>query len=98
MPILTVLRLVGAGAILTGLFWLVDQIGDRREKKVRAEYAEAARRTNVDIAAYSTADDAVAAIAEAARVKAVEAARSVASANAATADQAKALTAIRRAR
>ena len=31
--------LISAG--LVGLWWAVDEIGDRREAKVRAEYAEA---------------------------------------------------------
>lgn len=92
-----VVWLVVLGAVL-GFGWMVvDRIGDRREAKVRAEYAEAARRKNIEIGRLNSADDAVAAVIEAAlATKTTEAAGVSGPACPATKDQARALTAIRR--
>lgn len=86
---------VGLSALGAG-YWLVDEIGDRREAKVRAEYAEAARRKNIEIGKLNSADDAVAALMEAAIASKAAAASMVISSCAATKEQARALTSIRR--
>lgn len=39
MPVFLALKLIGVGAVLAGVLWLVDEIGDRREAKVRAAIA-----------------------------------------------------------
>ena len=86
---------VGLSALGAG-YWLVDEIGDRREAKVRAEYAEAARRKNIEIGKLNSADDAVAALMEAAIASKAAAAAMVISSCPATKEQARALTSIRR--
>lgn len=97
-PISAVLGLVAMLGVLGGVWWLVDSIGDRRESKVRAEYAEAARRKNIEIGKLNSADDAVAALMEAALASKAAAAAMVISSCPATKEQARALTAIRRLR
>ena len=86
------------GAVLAGLFFIVDAIGDRREAQVRAEYAEAARKKNIEIGQFNSADDAVAALVDAALKDRLAAAGQIAGACPATAAQAEALTALRRVR
>jgi hypothetical protein len=101
MPFRIVSPLVWLGvvaAIVGGLLWLAEELRAGAKAEVRAEYAEAARKKNVDIAAFNSADDAVAAIAEAALAGQVEKAGKVVGACPATAEQAAALTAIRRTR
>ena len=90
--------LVVAGVVAGGAWLVVDSIGDRRENKVRAEYAEAARRKNIEIGRLNSADDAVAALMEAAIASKAAAASMVISSCPATKEQARALTAIRRLR
>lgn len=87
--------LVVAGGILAGGLWLVDEIGDRREAKVHARYAKAAEATNIDIRAFNSEDDRVAAVAEALRQQALAKAKVVPSSHKATKKQAKALSEIR---
>lgn len=98
MPIsfLPVLWLVVIGTVVGGAYWLVDEIGDRREAKVRTEYAEAARKKNIEIGNLNSAEDAVAALVEAALAGKTAAAAQVAGNCPATKEQAQALTAIRR--
>lgn len=97
VSLLPVVWLVILGVVGGALFWLVDAIGDRREYKVRAEYAEAARKKNIEIGNFNSADDAVAAVVEAAlKAKSAEAAGVNAPECPATKEQARALTAIRR--
>ena len=103
MPVLPfaftpILWLVVIGTVLGGAFVLVDAIGDRREARVRAEYAEAARKKNIEIGNFNSADDAVAALVDAALAARAQAAGQVAGACPATKDQAKALTELRRVR
>ena len=97
-PVSAVLGLVAMLGLLGGVWWIVDSIGDRREAKVRAEYAEAARRKNIEIGKLNSADDAVAALMEAAIASKAAAASMVISSCPATKEQARALTAIRRLR
>ena len=95
MPILWTV----AGVVFIAFaYWLVDRIGDIREFKVRTEFAEAARKKNVEIGAFNSADEALAAILEKAITEADIRARGVAGQCPATAEQAQALTAIRRAK
>lgn len=49
MPILLYLKLAGAAAVAVGLLWLVDEIGDRREAKVRTEMAQATAALNAEL-------------------------------------------------
>lgn len=93
-----VLWLVGFLAAAGGAWWVVDRIGDAREYKVRAEYAEAARRKNVDISKFNSADDALAAVVEQALAAQVAASALVPGTCPASEPQAKALTKIRRVR
>ena len=45
IPITLIIKLMGYGAIAVGLLWVIDEIGDRREKKVTAAYqAEETKR------------------------------------------------------
>ena len=90
--------LVIIGLVGGALFWVVDEIGDRREAKVRLEYAEAARKKNIEIGNLNSAEDAVAALLEAALKAKTEAAAGVAGSCPATKDQATALTELRRVR
>ena len=90
--------LVIIGVVLGGVYYVVDMIGDRREAQVRAEYVEAARKKNIEIGNFNSADDAVAALMEAALAAKAQAAGQVAGACPATKDQAKALTELRRVR
>ena len=90
--------LVIIGVVLGGVYYVVDAIGDRREAQVRAEYVEAARKKNIEIGNFNSADDAVAALVEAALAAKAQAAGQVAGACPATKDQARALTELRRVR
>ena len=89
--------LILAGSILAGGLYLVDAIGDRREVKVHARYAEAARLKNEDIAKFNTDDERVSAVREALIAEAVAKAKGVPGQCPATPEQAKALTDIRKA-
>ena len=81
---------------LAALWWIVDLIGDRREAQVHARYAAAAAATNLDLAAYNTNDEKVAAVSEALRAKAVADAGAARGPGCpATAEQAKALNGIK---
>lgn len=84
-----------ASCVIIGGVWLTDAIGDRREAKVHARYAKAAEATNIDVRAFNSEDDRVAAIAEALREQALAKAKSVPGKHLATKEQAKALTEIR---
>ena len=93
---MTLRGILQVGAVLgtlVSLWWLVDLIGDRREAKVHARYVAAAKATNLDLKAFNTEDERVAAVSEEIRRKAVAAATLVPSANGctATAEQATAL-------
>lgn len=83
-------------ALVVGAYFLIDAIGDRREAAVRAEYVEAARKKNVEIAGFNSADDAIAAIAEAALQQHLATAQKVAGSCPFTPEQAAALTVIRK--
>lgn len=89
------IAVVGGG--IAGVLWVVHELRDGARAEVRAEYAEAARRKNIEIGRLNSADDAVAAVIEAAlATKTTEAAGVSGPACPATKDQARALTAIRR--
>lgn len=91
------LKLGLVAAALVGLFWLVDEIGDRRELKVRAQFAEAARKKNIDISAFNSADDSVAVLMERTLVMyAAQAGQAEGNKCPASPPQAAAITAIRR--
>lgn len=75
---------------LAGLYFVVDWIGDRREAKVHARYAAAAKATNLDLQRYNSDDEKVAAVAEALRQKALQDAKEVGPACLLTEEQAKA--------
>lgn len=93
MPVVwvVVISIVGGA-----LFWLVDEIGDRREQKVWRKINAAIEKTNVDVERFSDLDDKISAIAEDARKKAVDAAKQIKSTQSpATAEQAEALSRIR---
>ena len=77
MAILFWLKVVGGVAGAAFLFWLVDEIGDRREAKVRAEYDQAIVETNVDIGEHNTAESKIAAVAAASRARALAEAAAV---------------------
>lgn len=47
-------KLIGLVAVLGGLTWMVDEIGDRREAKVRGEYAEQIRQADARASAAET--------------------------------------------
>lgn len=68
---------VVASSVLLGGLWLIDEIGDRREAKVHARYAKAADATNLDIRAFNSEDDRVAAVSQAMLVKALDKAKAV---------------------
>ena len=88
--------LVGLVAVLTGGWFIWDEIGDRREAKVHARYAAAAEATNVDVRAFNSEEERVAHIAEAIRQKALAATREVAGTScSASPEQAAALSQIR---
>ena len=93
MPILW--TVVGV-AFVAFAWWFIDKIGDIREFKVRTEFAEAARKKNVEIGAFNNADEIMAAIHEKAVMEAEIKAKGVAGQCPATAEQARTLTAIRR--
>lgn len=95
VSIMPILWLVVAGAIVGAGFWLVDEIGDRREAKVWNKINAAIAKTNAHVAKHNELDDQIAAIAEDARQKALAEARAVESACPATKDQAQALSRIR---
>ena len=59
MPIALIIRLVCWGAVAAGVLLIVDEIGDRREKKVDAKYAEIERKK--EEAVKKSADEAEAA-------------------------------------
>lgn len=79
--------LTAIGAI-GALYWLVDVIGDRREAKVHARYAAAAKATNLDLQRFNTEDEKVAAVAEALRQKALDDAKGIGPACVVTQEQA----------
>lgn len=87
--------LVVALVTMGGVWKLFDAYGDNRERKVHAEYAEAARRVNVEIGKSNNASDVMKAVADAERDKAVAAAAKVPGTCPATPEQAQALTRIR---
>jgi hypothetical protein len=93
VPALLIAKLIGAAAIAAGLFWIVDEIGDRREAKVYRRINQAIENVNVKIRASNSLEDKVAALAEAAREKAL--AEVQPSECKASPDQAKSLTRIR---
>lgn len=93
MPALLVAKLIGWGAVAVFLFWLVDEIGDRREAKVYRRINQAIESVNVKIRASNSLEDKVAALAEATRDKALSEIQP--SECKASPDQAKSLTRIR---
>lgn len=93
MPIALALKLVGWGALAAFLFWLVDEIGDRREAKVYRRINAAIEKTNVDVRHLNSLDEKMHAIAEDARIKALSSIQP--SECKASPDQAKSLTRIR---
>lgn len=92
----SILWLTVAAAGLVGLFWLIDTLRDGAKAEVRLEYVEAARKKNVEIGDYNSADDALSALVEAAVAAQAAKAKTVASTCTATPAQATALTALRR--
>jgi len=59
LPIALIIKLMGYGAVLVGLLWVIDEIGDRREKKVTAVYqAEETKRLEAINKAAREAEDA----------------------------------------
>jgi hypothetical protein len=93
VPALLIAKLVGAAVIAAGLFWLVDEIGDRREAKVYRRINQAIEKTNVDVRHLNSLDEKMHAIAEDARMKALSSIQP--SECKASPDQAKSLTRIR---
>lgn len=84
------------GVVLGCLYWVVDEIGDRREAKVWRKINAAIEKTNVDVRSFNELDEKIAAIAEDARKKALASARQVAAGRCpASAEQAQALSRIR---
>lgn len=77
--------------------FIFDAVGDAREAKTRAEYADAARKKNVEIGNFNTAQEAIDALVDAKVTEALVAAGRVPGKHPATAEQAAALNAIRRA-
>ena len=81
--------------VLAGGVWIIDEIGDRREAKVHARYAKAADATNLDIRAFNSEDDRVAAVSQAMLIKALDKAKAVPGKLIVNKEQAAALSAIR---
>ncbi len=94
----SVIWLAVVGAILAGLFVLAEQLRAGAKAEVHAEYAEAARRKNLVIGEFNSAQDAVDAIAEATVAAQLAHAQVIPGTCPATKEQASALTAIRRGR
>lgn len=93
MPALLIAKLIGAAAIAAVLFWIVDEIGDRREAKVYRRINAAIEKTNVDVRHLNTLDEKMSAIAEDARQKALSGVKP--SDRKATAEEAAQLTKVR---
>ena len=93
MPVLLIAKLIGFASVAAFLFWLVDEIGDRREAKVYRRINEAIERTNVDVRHLNSLDEKMAAVAEDARQKALAGIKP--SDRKATAEEAAALTRVR---
>lgn len=87
-------------AVLSGLYWLHDHIGDVREEQVHAAYRLAADWKNRDLKATNLHEERAFALMEAALSQAVESASHVKVVKGrceATSEEAEALTKIRRA-
>lgn len=84
-------------AVLGGLYFVHDWIGDVREEQVHASYRKAAQAKNHGLAANNLNEERAYALMEAALAGAVESASHVKGKCEATADEAEALTKIRRA-
>lgn len=96
-PVVTSLLWIAViGGGVTALLWIAHELRAGAKAEVRLEYAEAARKKNIEIGNFNTADDAVAAVVEAALTARTQAAGQVADSCPATKAQAQALTAIRR--
>ncbi len=81
---------------LAGGYWVIDEIGDRREAKVHARYAKAAEKTNVDVRAFNSEDGRVAVIADALGEQALDKAKALqGEKHPATKEQARALSEIK---
>lgn len=87
-----------AAAVVAGLWWAHDAIGDAREEQVHASYQKAADWKNRDLRAANLHEERAYALMEGALAKAVEGAAHVKGTCQATPEQAEALTTIRRAR
>ena len=86
-----------AFAVLGGVYWVADKVGDARVAGCHSGYAAAAGVVNEDLDAHATEEAKVAAVRAALVRKALTEAGQVAGKAPATADQAAALTRIRRA-
>lgn len=93
MPFLFWLKVAGWAAGAALLFYVVDEIGDRREAKVYRRINQAIERTNVDVRHLNSLDEKMSAIAEDARAKAL--AGVTPSDRKATAEEAKQLSRVR---
>jgi hypothetical protein len=71
MTIRGIIQVLGAVVGISALWWVVDEIGDRREAKVLARINAAIEATNADTRAANTLEDKIAAVQEAAREKAL---------------------------
>lgn len=87
---------IAALAFLGAGWFVIDEIGDRREAKVHKRYSDAAELTNVDVRKFNSDDEKVAAVAEALRQQALDKAKALkGEKHPATKEQAAALSAIR---
>lgn len=93
MPVLLLLKVGAWVACAAFLFWVVDEIGDRREAKVYRRINAAIEKTNVDVRHLNSLDEKMSAIAEDARQKALAGIQP--SECKASPDQAKSLTRIK---
>jgi len=86
-------------AVIGGLWWAVDKIGDHREELVHARYAEAARQKNAVLRQANTESERVEAVLEAMVAAALAEAKTATGTSCpASPEQAKAITKIRKAR
>lgn len=93
MPFLFWVKVVGWAACAALLFYVVDEIGDRREAKVYRRINAAIEKINVDVRHLNSLDEKMSAIAEDARMKALAEIKS--SDRKATAEEAKQLSRVR---
>ena len=87
-----VLAIVG----ISFAWWLAEALRESGRAEVHAEYAAAARKLNVEVDAFTDADEAMASLADAALKSALAKSKQVAGSCGFTPEQAAAINAIRR--